>query len=255
MCAGKGRFYMNLIPGYFQPVNKPIEWKKYIHDAENRWNPESSSMELACCWQSTPADFPLEVKLAFDRSGTAYEFLMGIPEYKVDMPGEGLPASNNLLVLSTVDHRLCPIIVEGNKNGTFGEYCDHKSLQDKRHINRRKLMFADLGLSEDSFVPGKLRYQLMHRTLSAIYVAQSFCADRCMVLVHRISHDPEGHDAYADYKYFLGLFGVDAQKGIIQRCRIAGLQLMFLWVEDRNTYTPKKSAARNAKKAAVKEGK
>lgn len=243
---------MNLIPGFFQPVSKPLEWKKYVRDAETKWVPEGSAMELACCWQKTPADFPSEVKLAFDRSGTASSFLLGIPEYKVDMPGEGLPASNNLLVLSTIDHRLCPIIVEGNKNGTFGEYCDHESLQDERHRERRKLMFADLGLSEDSFVPSKLRYQLMHRTLSAIYVAHAFCADRCMVLVHRIGHDDNEHDAFIDYKYFLGLFGVDAQKGIIQRARVAGLQLMFLWVEDRNIYSAKKKPSRTKKASETK---
>jgi hypothetical protein len=56
--------------------------------------------------------------------------------------------------------------------------------------------------------PLHIRYQLLHRTASAIIEAQRFNAKYAMMIVHSFS--PE-HKWLADYQVFLSLFGVTGQ--------------------------------------------
>ena len=66
-------------------------------------------------------------------------------------------------------------------------------------------MCEQLGLDET--LPGNIRYQLLHRTASAVIEAKRFNATYALMVVHSFSQTADWLD---DYKEFAYLFGVKA---------------------------------------------
>ena len=74
-----------------------------------------------------------------------------------------------------------------------------------------------------------LRYQLLHRSVSAILLAQKFTAPNALMLIHSFSKSDKG---FVDYEEFSFLFGLNAVKNqIIGPIYINGIDLYFGWVQ------------------------
>jgi hypothetical protein len=76
--------------------------------------------------------------------------------------------------------------------------------------------------------PPSIRYQLLHRTASAILEAQRFLASDAVMLVHSFS---QADASLSDYQAFLGLLGVAG--GVNQAVSVgfrSGVQLHLAWV-------------------------
>ena len=72
-----------------------------------------------------------------------------------------------------------------------------------------------------------IRYQLLHRTASALLTAEQFAARHAVMLVHSFSTTRTG---FTDYTAFLELFGLQATVGTVQRAGILGdTELYFSW--------------------------
>ena len=75
---------------------------------------------------------------------------------------------------------------------------------------------------------GAIRYQLLHRTASAVITADQYRAVAAMVLVHSFS---ERQCDWTDYEAFVGLFGPQACAGQAQRLSSASSVPIFAaWV-------------------------
>ena len=91
---------------------------------------------------------------------------------------------------------------------------------------RLRFLLHTLGLAEDP--ADSIRYQLLHRTASALITAEQFRAVAAVMLVHSFS---EQRDGWSDYQSFATLFGVDAREGIVQRLgRDSSIPLFGVWV-------------------------
>ena len=131
------------------------------------------------------------------------ELLLAIPEYQVDLPGGKRPSQNDLFVLGRAkDGHLVSIMMEGKVAEPFGATLEIW-LKDASEGKKKRLKFLcdTLGLSCEP--PSHTRYQLFHRTASAIIEAKRFNANYAMMIVHSFS--PE-HKCFADYQDFLSLF-------------------------------------------------
>jgi len=80
-----------------------------------------------------------------------------------------------------------------------------------------------------------IKYQLLHRTASAIIQAQKFNAQAALMLVHAFSDDPQ---AYSDYQQFLNLFDVTIARedSLVFAKNISGIDLYFAWVKGERKY-------------------
>ncbi|MDW7656398.1 MAG: hypothetical protein SCM11_04400 [Bacillota bacterium] len=220
---------------FYKAIKKAIEWKDYLAEPNKHWRTGYSAKELAYCWQNQKADFPDIVNQAFIKNGIQAKFLLGIPEYKVPMPGTGKDSQNDIFVLARINSNLCPIVVEGKCNEPFGKYCDDKSLDEPNRNKRYLSMLNELSLNTEKILPEKLRYQLLHRTLSAIRIAKDFDASTCMMIIHRIGASKEG--SFNDYRFYLSLFNIAAEKETVQAVCINDIKVLFLWIEDQNSYS------------------
>jgi hypothetical protein len=213
------------------PTSSPDDWRKFLAEPDKQWRSGYSARELAECWQRA-SGFPAEFQELFASSGrqafAGMELLLAIPEYQVALPDGKRPSQNDLFVLARAgDGRLVVIMIEGKVSEPFGETLETWLSDGSQGKKKRLRMLCEiLGLQRDP--PLHLRYQLFHRTASAVLEAQRFSARVAMMIVHSFS---PGHKWLSDYQEFLGLFG--ASGGINQLVELppaGGRQLFAGWV-------------------------
>jgi len=223
------------MPPIYTPTTSPEEWRALLADPQKQWRTGYSARELAECWENADS-FPVEFERLFagsDNPGLRQlEMLLGIPEYKVEFPDGKRPSQNDLFVLArTIDRQLVVIMVEGKVSEPFGEtigvWCKDGSAGK---IKRLKMLCEIVGLSDDP--PDTIRYQLLHRTASAVLTAEKFNARYAMMVVHSFS--PE-HKWFEEYQDFLGLYCVKSGVNELVKIReIDGRQVYAGWVTGVN---------------------
>lgn len=88
-----------------------------------------------------------------------------------------------------------------------------------------------LGLSA---VPDSVRYQFLHRTVSAIIEANRFGVAHAVMLVHSFSQSSEW---FQDYAAFTSLMGASAaENGIVSVGSRSGVSLHLAWVRGNARY-------------------
>lgn len=217
---------------FYVPLQTVADWQR-LHRPEH-WKDGCSAKQLATAWQQA-AGFPAEVSAAFAASSIPVfrnvEFLAGFPEFCVDLPPSSRqPSQTDIMVLSRAGHDLVVIAVEGKTREPFSDYVrDWRRYDTKGKAERLVFLSRLLGL--DGRDLDGVRYQLLHRTASALLTARRFGASRALVLVHSFSPT---HDWFDDYSSFLQLFGVTASRGPVQSAgALDGTELYFLWVSGR----------------------
>jgi len=213
------------------PTSSPEDWRKFLAEPEKQWRSGYSAKELAECWESADG-FPPEFQVLFSTSNNpalnALELLLAIPEYQVDLPGGRRPSQNDLFVLARAsDGQLAAIMVEGKVAEPFGDTLG-TWLKDASHGKHNRLKFLCETLGFSNLPPLSIRYQLLHRTASALIEARRFNAKYAMMIVQSFS--PE-HAWLEDYQAFLGLFGSTGEVGELVDLPLQGsLHLFAGWV-------------------------
>lgn len=212
------------------PAHSPEDWKAYLAKPERHWKKGHSAWALAHCWHR-PQGFPEEVRRVFLSSGMkvmqGLEPLLILPEHKVPLPGGGTPSQSDIWVLGRPGDDLVSITVEGKVRESFGNTLG-RWLQDASAGKRKRLDFLVdvLGFSQQP--PPGTRYQLMHRTASALVEAKEFTAAHAMVMVHSFSETDDGFD---DYASFVSLLGATARlNGVPPAGQRDGVDLYFAWI-------------------------
>ncbi|MPL98676.1 hypothetical protein SDC9_44883 [bioreactor metagenome] len=193
---------------FYIPVSKPEDWKVFLAQPRKQWKDGYSAKELAEAWQNA-LDFPRIVRNALASSKVAedkeIEFIQGIPEYEVDLPGGSKASQNDLFVLARIDNELVAIMVEGKHREPFGKtIAEWKKDGGFSEGKRSRLAYLATTLGLPVLNIGKLRYQLFHRTVSAILTAQKYCTKKTIMLVHTFSSN---NDSYPDYEAFAKMLG------------------------------------------------
>lgn len=224
----------------FIPANKPEDWKSLLAEPDKHWKTGYSAKALAYCWQEANG-FPECVRNVFKKSGIELfqniELLLAFPEYKVPLPGGSRPSQNDIFILAKGNNQLVSIMVEGKVSEPFGktiaEWREDNS--EGKHV-RLKFLLEELGLEENKQID-TIRYQLLHRTASAIIKAKNFKAENALMLVHSFSRSNEWFD---DYSQFLTLFGLNAEPdSLVFAKNINGIDLYFSWVKGDEKYLDK----------------
>jgi hypothetical protein len=232
----KGRALLNNI---YIPTTKPEDWQSLLADPEKHWRRGYSARALAYCWQEADG-FPDCVKRAFKKSDINLfqniEILLAIPEHKVSLSDGYRTSQNDLFVLAKNNDQLISIAVEGKVSEPFGETVS-KWLKHHTPGRIKRLDFLCTELCLAAANVSNIRYQLLHRTASAILEAKKFNAPNALMLVHSFSQTDEWFENYA---LFAALFGIDAKKNRIHLAsKIGAIQLYLGWVKGDPEYLEK----------------
>jgi len=225
---------------FFVPSNTPEDWKALLADPDKHWKTGYSAKALAYCWQEAN-DFPHSVKRVFKNSGIELfrniEMLIAFPEYKVSLPGGKRASQNDIFILARSDGQLISIAVEGKVDESFGEVIADWKLHD-RGGKKVRLKFLCEVLQLDMNKIDHIRYQLLHRTASAVIEAKKFNAENALMLVHAFKKTKENYDqSFRDYGQFLELFSAEGKPdSIVRGGNIDGINLYFGWVKGNKRY-------------------
>lgn len=208
----------------------PGDWQALLADPVKHWRTGYSARTLAHAWEATEG-FPPEVASALAMSDDPLleqlQPLLAVPEFKVALPGGERASQNDIFVLARSASGPVSIMVEGKVNESFGPTLeDWRADGSPGKKTRLSFLLRNLGLPQQ--IDGGIRYQLLHRTASAVIEGERFRAAAAVLLVHSFSTKQAG---WSDYRKFLGLFGVHAEVGRPQRLpRARALPLFSVWV-------------------------
>jgi hypothetical protein len=207
------------------PTKGPGCWKQFLADPKH-WKEEHSAMALAQCWEDAKG-FPPEIQKLFAAHPcfTGIELLLAVPEHKVQLAGGARASQNDVFVLAKAQDELVSITIEGKVNECFDKTVGEWLQQDSRG-KRKRLSFLreELGLAE---IPTTTRYQLLHRTASAIIEAKRFNAKSAVMIVHSFSQE---HLWFEDYAAFVALFGATAKRSELMALKtISGVDVYSAW--------------------------
>lgn len=213
---------------YIQTVNATT-WKSQLAHPEKQWKQGYSAYELAHHWERANG-FPPAVLTVLKQQFEKIELLYGFPEYEVALPGGRTNSQNDLYILAKSEEHLIPIMIEGKVNEPFGETVEKwlgPSPSEGKKIRLAYLVNL-LHLTNDI---SHIRYQLLHRTASAIIEANKVNAKHAIVIIHSFSPT---NKSYKDFEAFVELFHLKAtQNQLLGPIQIDGTQLFFSWVADQ----------------------
>lgn len=216
------------------PASSPEDWKQFLAEPEKQWKSGYSARSLAYCWQEA-GGIPPEVISVLGQvpSLKGLKTIFVIPEHKVPLPGGGRASQNDVWALGESSSGLVSIAVEGKVSEPFGQtvggWFKNKTTGKEKRL---KFLCEELGLEYPP--PMNTRYQLLHRTVSAIIGGKRFRTDQSVMVVHSFSTTNEW---FEDYQSFLALFGLKAGINQAVTVKIAnGINLSFAWVHGSEKY-------------------
>lgn len=225
------RTFINKI---YIPASKPEDWQQLLSEPQKHWKKGYSARSLASCWQAAEG-IPKDVEsiLIQVQEFIGIETLIVLPEHKVLLPGGTRPSQNDCWVLARTSKDLISISVEGKVSETFGPKIG-EWLTDASAGKKERLSYLCSQVGLDVELPSNIRYQLLHRTASAVIEAKRFHAKYAVMVVHSFSQTSEWLE---DYRDFASLFSAKADMNkIVSVGRPGGISLYLAWVNGDKRY-------------------
>jgi len=222
----------------YTPSKGPDSWKDFLAQPDKHWETGYSAKTMAHCWEDQNG-FPKGFNKILKDSGLDLDILLAIPEYKVYLDNHKAPSQNDLFVLSRDLNGLAVIMIEGKVSEPFdklikdwnnsdSKLCRFEYLADKLEIN--------INISESN----DLRYQLFHRTVSSILIAEQFMAKKAIMIVHSFS---QSNEWFNDYLGFVQLINPNINPKVdeINKCKTlsSGIDLHIGWIKGDEKYLKK----------------
>ena len=215
---------------YAQEIGKPEDVIPHLAQQERHWKKGYSAYEFAHSWVNAD-DIPANVRTVLDTCPdyAGAHLVEGLFERDVDLRTPGRRSQTDLLALVKLAHGNAVIAVEGKVEESFGPYVP---IWNDSPGKQRRLegLCVSLGLRVSDV--GDIRYQLLHRTASAIYEAQRYRTKRALMLVHSFSLNDT---SFGDFQAFSELMGTSVRtvNRISDERECEGVRLRLGWVKDR----------------------
>ncbi|WP_048439242.1 hypothetical protein [Caenimonas sp. SL110] len=196
----------------FVPTQAASDWKRLLAKPDLHWKPGRSAMSAALSWEGAGDKLPPEISALLDASQeppiSNLKLLAAIPEWEVPLPGGSRSSFTDVLALTRNEQGLCVIGVEAKVNEDFGPTLTEKGLEASPGQTQR-LHYLNQLLGVPHF-DGKVRYQLLHRTASALLTAKDFHADVAVMLIQSWGTNPE---LRRDFERFCEALGAEELPG------------------------------------------
>lgn len=214
------------------PSSGASSWRQLLADPEKHWVRGASAFETAVSWESvrdTERGLPGAIATSLDEHHelAGAKVLIALPEHKVKLQGRGRPSQNDVWALLKSNAGYVSMAVEGKAGEPFGELLeDWLREASEGKWARLQHLCGLLGVKHPA--ENMLRYQLFHRTASALIEAERFGAQAAVMMVQSFRPDPA---SLADYLSFGAALGVQLAEGrLVAVPRTSGPSLYLGWV-------------------------
>ena len=215
------------------PTQSVDDWRGFLAEPDKHWKPGYSAMLTAQAWENA-SGLPPEIGSLFDASEDnlfkGLKLALAVPEYKVALRGGSRPSQNDVFALLSSRKGLVALTVEAKAREDFGPTLAdwRKKVSEKGYRERLHHIAVSIGLREP--ISEDIRYQLLHRTASAVIEAKRFhCGAAAMIVQSFVKSDSENH--FRDHEEFVRLYGVTPMKNrLLFLTKIEGISLYSAWV-------------------------
>ena len=183
----------------YLPSQGADSWQMLLADPQKHWRTGYSARTLAHCWEAANG-VPAEVARLFSSEP---ELLLAIPEHKVPLP-RGRESQSDLFALLKVGQQVCAITIEGKVDESFDRLVSEWLIDASPGKHERLTYLCDM-LGLDLSDASDLRYQLLHRTASAVIESRRFQTPLSAMVVHSFSPTKKW---FADFAQFAERIGV-----------------------------------------------
>jgi hypothetical protein len=170
----------------FVPTRNGTDWQRLLAKPILHWKKGASAMTAAAAWEDAANKLPKEISHLLTSTPEPLlqnlELLAAIPEWEVKLPGGDTTSNTDILALCRNKVGLAVVAVEAKVLEDFGPLVGEK--RDSASQNQAsRLQYLHELLKVDWFA-NEIRYQLLHRTASAILTAVDFHASVAVMMVH-----------------------------------------------------------------------
>jgi hypothetical protein len=215
---------------YAQPLVAPEQARPYLADPKVQWKKGRSAYELAHRWIGA-GQIPSAVRAVLDTDEifAECEVAEGLFERQVGLRTPGRPSQTDLLLLLRLQSGHAVVAVEGKAGESFDKTVEAWNDSSGKDTRLRSLCTV-LGLDSDA--AASLRYQLLHRTVSAVYEAERYGAAHALMLVHAFVEDERG---FADFDRFVRALELPApaMNTLAGPRKLDSVDLRLGWIQDR----------------------
>jgi hypothetical protein len=225
----------------YVPTLGPTDWRRLLADPTTQWERYKSALEMAVCWEAardSDRGLPPEVASVVDSFPElrGAHLLIGIPEHKVAFEGGGHPSQNDLWALLRTGDDLVSLAVEGKAGEPLDDLVAKWLLREKAGERSRKpkrlAALQRLLAIPDADVSG-IRYQLLHRTASAILEAERFGTKWAVMLVQSYNREAD-EESYRDFLRFGEVMAAPVEEGkVVRSARTTAVPLALGWVSSQ----------------------
>jgi len=225
----------------FVPARGLDDWRRLLADPDLHWRDGKSAKELALIWeaaQRTRRGLPPEIAAALDKTGDlrGAALVLAVPEHRVGFAGGGHPSQNDLWALLRVGKSgLVSLTVEAKAGEELGDLvgdwlrkAEEGSKKPARLDHLRRILGLDAGEPIEH-----IRYQLLHRTASALKEAQRASASAAAMIVQSFDAEKD-RPSFGEFCVFGRLMGADVRMDSLARCtRATEVPLWLGWVNSK----------------------
>ncbi len=194
------RIYVNAqgLENWQERLASPIHWKR-----------KHSAYELAVAWEnaaSLPRGLPIQVAEVLDQCKPLRDaaVLFAIPEHTVELEGTGRPSQSDLWALLRSATGLISLAVEAKAGEPFGKFIGEWLGTTTNRQTRLSGLCQTLNVSASQPGIAQLRYQLFHRTASAVLEARRCGAGQAVMLVQSFQSNTQDFEDFRNFAQYLG---------------------------------------------------
>ena len=221
------------LPRVHVPIMRPEDVVAHL-DSPTHWQPGRSAKCVADSW-FTANEIPGSVAAVLngDPLFRSARLIDAFLERGVDLGDGARPSQTDLMAIVSLGDKLGILAVEAKVDEPFGptvsEWLADNDRDDSQKLARLRSLCAILGL--DSATVGPLRYQLIHRTASAVLEARRYRAGDAAMLVQSFCPKGSWHKDFAAFASAAGFGNVPI--GSISMAKECGsVSLRIGWVSD-----------------------
>jgi hypothetical protein len=221
-----------MIPRLHVSLLAPQDVVRHLGKQEEQWKEGHSAHALATVWFESN-DFPPRVKTVLQSNPVFQqaELVDAFMEREVELGSKGRPSQTDVLAIAGVGpERLAIVAVEGKAGEPFDKLVAEWRDGSKGKEARLGGLCEMLNLKTDRAI--QLRYQLLHRAVSAILEAKRYRTDLAVLLVHSFSEDDKGFKDFCEFLQGIGFSAPSAGVLTGPMC-FAGVNLYAGWVQDK----------------------
>lgn len=221
----------------FVPTKTDTDWQCLLGKPKLHWKKGRSAMSAAACWEENHPFLPSEITRVLedgeDPALSELELLVAIPEWEVELLGGETASQTDILAITRNQSGLVILGVEAKVDEPFGPTLGEKKTgATQGQLDRIAYLEKELGRTEP--FGNHIRYQLLHRTVSAILTARAFHAPVAVMLVHSFSPSSKWRE---DFEAFCqGLSCTPLSEDLRKVPNIEGQRLILGWCKGNEKY-------------------